>query len=115
MSGYALRKVRTGEPLRIPAAAYNAFVDAAIANRIRDIIHELDGYEDVTVAVKAGIVTLRGTRTVVDYYTGLLDEMKAAVKATLRDRTLWELVQQEETQATAAIHEASRRVAGDAS
>jgi membrane protein len=45
----------------------------------------------------------------------LLDEMKAAVKATLRDRTLWELVQQEETQATAAIHEAPRRVAGDAS
>ena len=33
MSGDALRKVRTGEPLRIPAAAYNAFVDAAIANR----------------------------------------------------------------------------------
>ena len=33
MSGDALRKVRTGEPLRIPAAAYNAFIDAAIANR----------------------------------------------------------------------------------
>jgi len=33
MSGDALRKVRTGEPLRIPAAAYNAFVDAAVTNR----------------------------------------------------------------------------------
>jgi len=36
MSGDALRKVRTGEPLRIPAAAYNAFVDAAIANRANE-------------------------------------------------------------------------------
>lgn len=38
-----------------------AQTDAAIATRIRDIIGELDGYEDVTVSVKAGIVTLRGT------------------------------------------------------
>ena len=30
MSGDAMRKVRSGEPLVIPAAAYNAFVDAAI-------------------------------------------------------------------------------------
>ncbi|WP_138421583.1 mechanosensitive ion channel family protein [Maritimibacter alexandrii] len=35
--------------------------DAAMATRIRDILHELDGYEDVTVTVKSGIVTLRGT------------------------------------------------------
>lgn len=35
--------------------------DAAIATRIRSIISELEGYEDVTVVVKAGIVTLRGT------------------------------------------------------
>ncbi|MBV7378878.1 mechanosensitive ion channel family protein [Maritimibacter dapengensis] len=35
--------------------------DAAIANKIRDIIRELDGYEDVTVQVRSGIVTLRGT------------------------------------------------------
>lgn len=41
--------------------AEQAVTDAAIATRIRDILHELDGYEDVTVAVKAGIVTLRGT------------------------------------------------------
>ena len=38
-----------------------AQTDAAIATRIRDILHELDGYDDVTVAVKSGIVTLRGT------------------------------------------------------
>jgi small conductance mechanosensitive channel len=42
-------------------ATSQAETDAAIATRIRDIIHELDGYEDVTVSVKAGIVTLRGT------------------------------------------------------
>ncbi|MFC4671581.1 mechanosensitive ion channel domain-containing protein [Seohaeicola nanhaiensis] len=35
--------------------------DAAIAVRIRAILAELDGYEDVTVAVSSGIVTLRGT------------------------------------------------------
>lgn len=35
--------------------------DAAIATKIRDIIQELDGYEDVTVQVRSGIVTLRGT------------------------------------------------------
>lgn len=35
--------------------------DAAIANRIREILTELDGYEDVTVTVSSGIVTLRGT------------------------------------------------------
>jgi hypothetical protein len=30
-----LRKVRPGEPLRIPAAAYNAFIDAAhLARRV---------------------------------------------------------------------------------
>lgn len=35
--------------------------DAAIAERIRTILRELDGYADVTVAVRSGIVTLRGT------------------------------------------------------
>ncbi len=35
--------------------------DAAIANRIRDILRELDGYGDVSVSVSSGIVTLQGT------------------------------------------------------
>ena len=39
----------------------SATQDAAIANRIRDILGELDGFEDVTVTVTSGIVTLRGT------------------------------------------------------
>lgn len=35
--------------------------DAAIANRIRGILAELEGYGDVSVSVSNGIVTLRGT------------------------------------------------------
>ncbi len=35
MSGDALRKVKSGDPLRIPAGAYNAFVDAAVDLRQR--------------------------------------------------------------------------------
>jgi len=35
--------------------------DAAIALRIRGILDELEGFEDVTVTVNAGIVRLRGT------------------------------------------------------
>ena len=39
----------------------SASQDAAIAVRIRNILSELDGYQDVTVTVSSGIVTLRGT------------------------------------------------------
>ncbi|MGH1426185.1 MAG: mechanosensitive ion channel domain-containing protein [Pseudooceanicola sp.] len=39
----------------------NRETDAAIANRIRAILTEMGGYDDVTVTVAAGIVTLRGT------------------------------------------------------
>lgn len=39
----------------------SATKDAAIAVRIRDILAELGGYQDVTVTVTSGIVTLRGT------------------------------------------------------
>ena len=39
----------------------SASQDAAMAVRIRDILTELEGYEDVTVTVSSGIVTLRGT------------------------------------------------------
>ncbi|WP_298494829.1 mechanosensitive ion channel family protein [uncultured Maritimibacter sp.] len=47
--------------------------DAAIATRIRDILHELEGYDDVSVSVKAGIVTLRGTTLGVDSAERLTD------------------------------------------
>ena len=39
----------------------DAAADAAIANRIRDILGALEGFEKVTVSVSSGIVTLRGT------------------------------------------------------
>ncbi|SLN75752.1 mechanosensitive ion channel family protein [Roseisalinus antarcticus] len=44
-------------------AQTDAISDAAIAVRIREIIAELGGYEDVTVTVSEGIVRLRGTTT----------------------------------------------------
>lgn len=47
-----------------PIATENsAGTDAAIATRIRDILGELGTYDDVTVQVADGIVTLRGTTT----------------------------------------------------
>ncbi|EDQ05819.1 Small-conductance mechanosensitive channel [Sulfitobacter indolifex] len=39
----------------------DATADAAIANRIRAILRELEGFEKVGVSVSSGIVTLRGT------------------------------------------------------
>ncbi|MEM7520705.1 MAG: mechanosensitive ion channel domain-containing protein [Pseudomonadota bacterium] len=39
----------------------SATADAAIAVRIREILAELEGFEDVSVSVASGIVTLRGT------------------------------------------------------
>lgn len=39
----------------------SAAQDAAMAVRIRDILAQLDGFDDITVTVNAGIVTLRGT------------------------------------------------------
>ncbi|MFQ6549308.1 mechanosensitive ion channel domain-containing protein [Aestuariibius sp. 2305UL40-4] len=38
----------------------DAGTDAAIAQRMRDILEELGGFEDVTVTVRSGVVTLRG-------------------------------------------------------
>lgn len=49
------------QPTGTIAVEDSAAQDAAIANRIREILIELDGYEDVTVTVNSGIVTLRGT------------------------------------------------------
>lgn len=49
------------QPTGTIAVSETAEQDAAIAVRIRNILAELDGYEDVTVTVSSGIVTLRGT------------------------------------------------------
>ena len=40
-----------------------AQLDADIATRLREILGELGNYEDVTVTVADGVVTLRGTAT----------------------------------------------------
>lgn len=56
MSGDALRKVRTGEPLRIPAAAYNAFVDAAVGHRSRDRNAVADPQREI---MQRGVVLVR--------------------------------------------------------
>jgi small-conductance mechanosensitive channel len=50
-----------GQPSGTIAVEDSAVQDAAIAVRIRDILAELDGFENVTVTVSSGIVTLRGT------------------------------------------------------
>ena len=64
-TGPALAQSTPEQPLEQPsgpiAVADSANQDAAIAVRIRDILAELDGYDDVTVTVTSGIVTLRGT------------------------------------------------------
>lgn len=50
-----------GQPSGTIAVEDSATQDAAIAVRIRDILTELEGYENITVTVTSGIVTLRGT------------------------------------------------------
>lgn len=57
-----------GSPI---ATATSPQEDAAIATRIREILTELDGYTDITVAVNEGVVTLRGTTTTTTEATAL--------------------------------------------
>ncbi len=52
---------QTEQPTGIIAVEDSATADAAIAIRIRDILGELDGFDDISVTVSSGIVTLRGT------------------------------------------------------
>lgn len=56
--------------------------DAAIAMRIRDILRELEGYSDVTVAVSSGIVTLRGN-TIEAETAKRLNELVARVEGVV--------------------------------
>lgn len=49
------------QPKGTIAVEGDATADAAIANRIRAILRELEGFEKVGVSVSSGIVTLRGT------------------------------------------------------
>ena len=51
----------TDQPSGTIEVGGDAQSDAAIANRIRRILGELEGFDDVSVTVSKGIVTLRGT------------------------------------------------------
>ncbi|MDB4254612.1 mechanosensitive ion channel domain-containing protein [Yoonia sp.] len=59
--------------------------DAAIAIRIREILTELEIYEDVTVTVNEGVVTLRGTTTS-SLDATLLDPLAARVEGVVAVR-----------------------------
>lgn len=59
--------------------------DAAIANRIREILTELGSYQNVTVTVSEGVVTLRGTTTSA-LQAGALDPLAARVEGVVAVR-----------------------------
>lgn len=59
--------------------------DAAIANRIREILAELQNYDDVTVTVNEGVVTLRGTATSISE-AAELDPLAARVEGVVAIR-----------------------------
>lgn len=59
--------------------------DAAIANRIREILNELDNYDNVTVTVIEGVVTLRGT-TPSALQADALDPLAARVEGVVAVR-----------------------------
>jgi small-conductance mechanosensitive channel len=73
------------QPSGTISVADDATQDAAIATRIRDILAELEGYEDVTVTVNSGIVTLRGT-TLDAESLGNLTELTARVEGVVAIR-----------------------------
>ncbi|PID36010.1 MAG: mechanosensitive ion channel protein MscS [Rhodobacterales bacterium] len=58
LTAFAQEGTITADPTTVVEQAEK---DAAIAVTIRDILGELKGYEDVTVAVSEGVVSLRGT------------------------------------------------------
>lgn len=68
-----LRAQTTDQPTGTISVTDSAQQDAAIATRIRTILSELEGFEDVTVTVSSGIVTLRGTTIDATSAAGLND------------------------------------------
>lgn len=57
----ASAQTTTTQPSGTIAIEDSATSDVAIATRIRSILGELDGYDDISVSVSSGIITLRGT------------------------------------------------------
>ncbi|EAR52004.1 hypothetical protein OG2516_13304 [Oceanicola granulosus HTCC2516] len=64
------------------SATSDARTDADMAVRIREILRELGGYEDVTVTVSEGVVTLRGTTASIAEATEL-DPLVARVEGVV--------------------------------
>ncbi len=58
---FALPSVAQDGAISTETGAVQVELDAAIATKIRDILTEMQAYQDVTVTVNEGIVTLRGT------------------------------------------------------
>lgn len=73
------------QPTGTISVAESAQQDAAIATRIRTILAELEGYEDVTVTVSSGIVTLRGT-TIDAEAAGDLNDLAGRVEGVVAIR-----------------------------
>lgn len=70
--------------------------DTAIARRIRDILREIEGLAKVSVTVRAGVVTLRGT---------IADPTKARQATTLVERVQGVVAVNNEIAADAAVNE----------
>ncbi|MCX7560950.1 mechanosensitive ion channel [Sulfitobacter sp. F26204] len=70
------------QPTGTIGLADDATADAAIANRIRDILGELEGYGDISVTVSSGIVTLRG-KTVDPGTAARLNELTSRVEGVV--------------------------------
>ena len=70
------------QPSGTIAVEDNATQDAAVAQRLRDILAELDGFDDITVSVSSGIVTLRGT-TLSEADISRLTEIAARVQGVV--------------------------------
>lgn len=75
-------QIATEQPSGTITVSDNAAQDAAIARRIRDILGELDGYDDISVTVTSGIVTLRGI-TPDAATTTRLDELVSRVEGVV--------------------------------
>ncbi|THH36096.1 mechanosensitive ion channel [Aliishimia ponticola] len=85
------------QPSSTIAVEDSAERDAAIAVRIRNILAELEGYEDVTVAVTSGIVTLRGTtvdQALAERLTGLVARVENVVAIENEVRQTTDVVEQ---------------------
>ncbi len=80
--GTATGTFSTDQPTGVITAEDDANTDAAIAQRLRDILGELGGFEDVTVQVSSGIVTMRGT-TLSSADTARLDGIAARIEGVV--------------------------------